>query len=504
MDIIDVCNPLAPEFLSRAASWDATDLIVDDGVVYVTSYTGKLTVIDIADPKAPVSMGRVPVVEEDAYGVAIKDGYAYVGSYEFGLSILDIEPLSITKSIGEGKEIGDGYVVATNGHYAYVGVWWLEHDKLTPRAGLAVYDLADPAYPTQLSRLATPGTHVRDIVSHRDWIYMAAAERGLQIVNVAAPDDPRFLATLYVDGEANGLALDGDLGYLSCGNGELLVVDLTNPGLPEVLSRLETGTYTTGLAVADGRLYVGTGEDGARAYSLASPLRPELLWIHDTAGQVYNITPDGRMLYVADGSAGITVIEVGKGIFGRPRFVDRLHTPGRAISPIVVDGILYVADMSGGVQVFDVGEPESYRHLGHVTEDICDIAIGEDVLVLADSWARTIQTAPLHCPAFSPTPVHQQVMRTPRVTAGPAIPNPFNPRTTISFAVQSAQRLTVGVYDASGRRVRGLAARHFPAGEHLLTWDGRDDRGQAAAAGIYFVRLQAELETVTRKIALIR
>jgi hypothetical protein len=47
----------------------------------------------------------------------------------------------------------------------------------------------------------------------------------------------------------------------------------------------------------------------------------------------------------------------------------------------------------------------------------------------------------------------------------------------------------VAVFDASGRLVRGLASGVFPAGIRSVTWDGRNDRGERASAGVYFVRL---------------
>jgi hypothetical protein len=47
----------------------------------------------------------------------------------------------------------------------------------------------------------------------------------------------------------------------------------------------------------------------------------------------------------------------------------------------------------------------------------------------------------------------------------------------------------VAVFDASGRLVRSLASGVFPAGIRSVTWDGRDDRGESASAGVYFVRL---------------
>ena len=46
----------------------------------------------------------------------------------------------------------------------------------------------------------------------------------------------------------------------------------------------------------------------------------------------------------------------------------------------------------------------------------------------------------------------------------------------------------MNIYDVAGRKVRNLADRVFPAGEHTLEWDGTDDAGGRVARGVYFVR----------------
>jgi flagellar hook assembly protein FlgD len=60
----------------------------------------------------------------------------------------------------------------------------------------------------------------------------------------------------------------------------------------------------------------------------------------------------------------------------------------------------------------------------------------------------------------------------------------------VEFGLPASDRVEVGIFDVSGRRVRMLAERRFPAGEHRLAWDGRDDAGRAVARGVYFTRLR--------------
>jgi FlgD Ig-like domain len=83
-------------------------------------------------------------------------------------------------------------------------------------------------------------------------------------------------------------------------------------------------------------------------------------------------------------------------------------------------------------------------------------------------------------------------------------PNPFNPVTTIRFSVAQKCRTRMFVYDVRGTLVATLIDRILPAGEHRVTWDGRDDRGIDVGSGVYFYHLEAGSVSLTRRMALLR
>ncbi len=83
-------------------------------------------------------------------------------------------------------------------------------------------------------------------------------------------------------------------------------------------------------------------------------------------------------------------------------------------------------------------------------------------------------------------------------------PNPARGPFTLSFALPRETRVRVNIYDAAGRRVRELASGALPAGQHALAWDLRDQGGQAVGAGIYFARLEAEGDSFTKKLVMVR
>ncbi|MBK7701917.1 MAG: T9SS type A sorting domain-containing protein [bacterium] len=70
-------------------------------------------------------------------------------------------------------------------------------------------------------------------------------------------------------------------------------------------------------------------------------------------------------------------------------------------------------------------------------------------------------------------------------------PNPFNPSTTIRFTLADGGDTRLKVFDVRGQHVRDLVAGGLAAGEHAVTWDGRDDAGATMPSGIYFYRLQS-------------
>jgi hypothetical protein len=87
----------------------------------------------------------------------------------------------------------------------------------------------------------------------------------------------------------------------------------------------------------------------------------------------------------------------------------------------------------------------------------------------------------------------------------PAVPNPFNPTTTLRFGTAVPGPAAVVVYDSRGRRVRTLwRAAHVEPGFHHVAWDGRDDHGARVASGIYHARLQTAGRVFTRRLTLVK
>lgn len=83
-------------------------------------------------------------------------------------------------------------------------------------------------------------------------------------------------------------------------------------------------------------------------------------------------------------------------------------------------------------------------------------------------------------------------------------PNPFNPSTTISWFLPGAMHVRLEIFDVSGRSIRLLGDEELEPGQHSIIWDGRGENGSAVSSGIYFLRLSAGKESITRKMVLLK
>ena len=84
------------------------------------------------------------------------------------------------------------------------------------------------------------------------------------------------------------------------------------------------------------------------------------------------------------------------------------------------------------------------------------------------------------------------------------VPNPFNPRTTISFELTSDVDLSVRVLDAGGRVVRRLHEGPATAGRQEMVFDGRADDGGRLASGVYLAEVRAGNQSRSLKLLMLK
>jgi hypothetical protein len=88
-------------------------------------------------------------------------------------------------------------------------------------------------------------------------------------------------------------------------------------------------------------------------------------------------------------------------------------------------------------------------------------------------------------------------------------PNPFNPTTMIRYTLGHSGEVTIVIYNVLGQKVRTLKDEFQDIGEYSVEWDAKDDKGEAAASGVYFYKVIVlqngeRLYSETRKMVLMK
>jgi ribosomal protein L23 len=83
-------------------------------------------------------------------------------------------------------------------------------------------------------------------------------------------------------------------------------------------------------------------------------------------------------------------------------------------------------------------------------------------------------------------------------------PNPFNPTTTITYALEEAGPVSVKVYNTQGRLIRTLVDADVSQGQHSVVWNGLNDKGEQVSSGMYFYKVTTATETTTERMMLMK
>ncbi|MDL1894625.1 T9SS type A sorting domain-containing protein, partial [Sphingobacteriales bacterium CHB3] len=83
-------------------------------------------------------------------------------------------------------------------------------------------------------------------------------------------------------------------------------------------------------------------------------------------------------------------------------------------------------------------------------------------------------------------------------------PNPFNPSTTIRYALNKRSDVSLSIYNLLGQKVKTLVSGEQITGTYSVVWDGVTESGSGAASGVYLYQLRAGEYRASKKLLLLR
>jgi len=205
MVFLDLSTPAHPTILSEYTEtvtggvhnvW----IVGEEELVYaVHNGTRAVHVIDIADPEAPVEVGRWAIDNEQRslHDVIVQDGYAYVSYWDDGAVVLDVgagthggTPRTPTFVSQFKYPIGNTHVAWRYGKYMFVGdeifpAGWDADKAIHARGYIHVLDMTDINNPVEVAKYEVPEAGAHNIWIEDDKMYVGYYQAGLRVVDIS-------------------------------------------------------------------------------------------------------------------------------------------------------------------------------------------------------------------------------------------------------------------------------------------------------------------------------
>ena len=85
-----------------------------------------------------------------------------------------------------------------------------------------------------------------------------------------------------------------------------------------------------------------------------------------------------------------------------------------------------------------------------------------------------------------------------------AYPNPFNAKTNVPYSLDKQSTVEIEIYNLLGQKITTLVSESKSKGDHLASWNGRDDNGREVAGGVYFCRMRTPTYTQMIKLVYVK
>jgi len=219
LTIHDIADPAAPIELGRLTGLFAIqDVAVEGDLAYVADLFEGLQIIDVGDESAPALLGEL-AIEGQPSAIAIADGVAYITNRAGPAAVIDVSDPTTPRLLTTLEASENTSAVLANGDRLYVG----------DGAGrLLVFDITAPAAPTLLGTADLQ--RAPEALAIAGGIVYSANFSGMALVDVSDPNAPIELAHAFLYGRQFGLAISAEDGvaYLA-GDSGLLIVEVTFP-----------------------------------------------------------------------------------------------------------------------------------------------------------------------------------------------------------------------------------------------------------------------------------
>ncbi|MCF7811966.1 T9SS type A sorting domain-containing protein [bacterium] len=462
-------------------------LSITDTLLYATTGEG-LVVVDMSDLENPRLLSSIDT-DRSLEEMALSEGFCYTfrRNERRTYSVQDPnqpELVNLTHDAGTMS----GIVSYEAGLYVVCDeiVWSLSTERAgMPEALDSVNIFTDP-------RDFSP--HVL-LGLHEGVLYLDASE-GIATVDVANPEDLRWIGLFECDIRSSQMAFHDTIGFLTTAYDILVSFDISDPSNIVPLDTLDlVGPWAVTVTedyVFVGRSYVG----GFQIVDASDPREMQLVSTFPMGAEVEYMFAEGDYAYLAM-NGGLAILDISNP--EEPNITGLCALPGerRLLWRLSKDGdFLYGSNTSGSGFIFNVADPTN-------PEIVASCTINSMTRGIAgfNGYMYLLETKTgVHVFRFEDENGEVEVEGYPSQAVGyfACAPNPFNNSCKISYELPFSTVVSIVLYDGTGRFVTEIFHQNQSAGYHDCLIEASD-----ITAGVYFVKFSTDKFQQSLKLILI-
>lgn len=396
--VMDVSNPLTPNYVSGFKSTNPLALAINTGgeYLYLCNGTNQIHVVHVKDPYHPKTASYLSVTNGNIFDVMTVDKYLIASAGPKGLIVYKLGAPNRPVHVKRFKTLRATGRIALNGTLMAVAdgdvglalvnwpKWTDPHLKgsllfsATPtdvlflsdptkvavalgNGGYATVDITDPTTPVSLFQSATPSPVTR--VSDGVRPYMVCDATGLYSLNVANPAQP--VASLALSGlpPYGAVAIQGNIAFISRSTA-LEAWDFQDPVHPVKLGSMTTPALATDLLLDGNLLLAGCQQGGVLILDITNPAAPVTLSLIAVSGSAGQLALSGNMLAIADGLDGALLYDITAP--SAPIQLGAWNSKSGYVGGVAFSGptTLWAAQSAYGLNALDVSTPSAINVLG--------------------------------------------------------------------------------------------------------------------------------------------
>jgi hypothetical protein len=371
--------------LPRIGSWPeyphggiARSAVVVGDYVHLAAGPGGIQIINVSDPTDPRPVGYLQLpVELKPY--AVKGAFVYAGAeYSGGLHVINAsDPVNPRLANAHGDRPVRAVSIWQN--WAFVGTE--DDNSLAGKAGIQVFDISTPEAPVLLRSTDTLGSAITSLAVSRRNLFASEygggreGAGGLLIFDVSDPASPTQVGRLVPQHDIGRVALidENHVAILDSLFSEqswqlthfLQIVDVSNPAAPMRIGSVQVHNLAD-ITVAGDFIYLTAEDAGLQVVSITDRKNPRIVAVYDSPGTAWGVAVSGSQAFLADGEAGLQVLDLGAP--PNPRLLGS-YTFGATLDVATAGHLAYVADGHAGLQILDITQPKNPRGVASLTLD---------------------------------------------------------------------------------------------------------------------------------------